>query len=98
MSIRNKLYINFGAVLAMVIVLFLVNLIAVQREHSAKASAAQALQMAENTDHVRFQMMQNRLYLSNYLLSGDTREMDRMNEGIRLLSEDLKKASSLTTS
>jgi methyl-accepting chemotaxis protein len=42
--------------------------------------------------------MQNRLYLSNYLLSGDTREMDRMNEGIRLLSEDLKKASSLTTS
>ena len=97
MTIGKKLYINFGAVLAMVVVLFLVNMIAVQREHAAKSSAQQSMEMSDATDHVRFQMMQNRLYLSNYLLSGDTREMDRMNEGIRLLSEDLKKASSLTT-
>src|ERR1700756_4152718 len=98
MSIRNKLYINFGAVLAMVIVLFLVNLIAVQREHSAKASAAQALQMAENTDHIRFQMMQNRLYLSNYLLSGDSRECDHVSEGIRTLIDRLQAANALSTS
>ncbi len=98
MTIGKKLYINFGAVLAMVVVLFLVNMIAVQREHAAKSSAQRSMEMSDATDHVRFQMMQNRLYLSNYLLSGDTREMDRMNEGIRLLSEDLKKASSLTTS
>lgn len=98
MTIGKKLYINFGAVLAMVVVLFLVNMIAVQREHAAKSSAQQSMEMSDATDHVRFQMMQNRLYLSNYLLSGDTREMERMNEGIRLLSEDLKKASSLTTS
>ena len=98
MTIGKKLYINFGAVLAMVVVLFLVNMIAVQREHAAKSSAQQSMEMSDATDHVRFQMMQNRLYLSNYLLSGDTREMDRMNEGVRLLSEDLKKASLLTTS
>ncbi len=54
---------NFGAVLAMVIVLFLVNLIAVQREHSAKAAASQALEMKDSTNSVRFQMMQNRLFL-----------------------------------
>ena len=90
MSISKKLYMNFGAVLAMVIVLFLVNLIAVQREHSAKAAASQALEMAENTDHVRFQMMQNRLYLSNYLLSGDSREVERMNDGVRQLNEFLQ--------
>ncbi len=47
MTIGKKLYVNFGAVLAMVVVLFLVNLVAVQREHSAKAAASQALQMAE---------------------------------------------------
>jgi methyl-accepting chemotaxis protein len=98
MTIGKKLYINFGAVLAMVVVLFLVNMIAVQREHAAKASAQQSMEMSDATDTVRFQMMQNRLYLSNYLLSGDTREMDRMNEGIRLLSEDLKKTVSLTSS
>jgi methyl-accepting chemotaxis protein len=98
MTIGKKLYINFGAVLAMVVVLFLVNMIAVQREHSAKASAQQSMDMSDATDHVRFQMMQNRLYLSNYLLSGDTREMERMNEGIRLLDEALKKAGTLTSS
>ena len=98
MTIGKKLYINFGAVLAMVVVLFLVNMIAVQREHSAKASAQQSMEMSDATDHVRFQMMQNRLYLSNYLLSGDTREMDRMNDGIRNLNEDLKKAIGLTIS
>jgi hypothetical protein len=75
MTIGKKLYVNFGAVLAMVVVLFLVNLVAVQREHSAKAAASQALQMAQTNDKIRFQMMQNRLYLSNYLLSGDTREV-----------------------
>jgi methyl-accepting chemotaxis protein len=98
MTIGKKLYMNFGAVLAMVVVLFLVNYFAVQREHSAKASASQALQLAEATDSIKFQMMQNRLYLSNYLLSGDTREVDRMNEGMRLLKEKLQGTESLTNS
>src|SRR5712692_4092528 len=98
MTIGKKLYVNFGAVLAMVLVLFLVNLIAVQREHSAKAAASQALELAEATDRVRFQMMQNRLYLSNYLLSGDTREVERMNEGVRILNEKLEQGKVLTTS
>jgi preprotein translocase subunit SecG len=69
MSMSKKLYLNFGIVLAMVVVLFLVTLVAVQREQSAKASAAQALQMTDSTDKVGLQIMQNRLYLSNYLLS-----------------------------
>jgi methyl-accepting chemotaxis protein len=98
MTIGKKLYLNFGAVLAMVVVLFLVNLVAVQREHSAKAAASQALQMAATTDNIRFQMMQNRLYLSNYLLSGDTRETDRLSEGIRLLQDRLQAGQNLTTS
>ena len=90
MTIGKKLYMNFGAVLAMVVVLFLVNLVAVQREHSAKAAASQALQMAQTNDKIRFQMMQNRLYLSNYLLSGDTREVDRMNDGVAHPAGSLK--------
>ena len=98
MTIGKKLYLAFGAVLAMVVVLFLINLIAVQREHSAKAAASQALQMAATTDKIRFQMMQNRLYLSNYLLSGDTREVDHVNDGIRCLDDRLQAAKSCTTS
>src|SRR6266571_5772448 len=98
MSISKQLYKNFGYVLFMVLVLLGVNLIAVQREHSAKSAASQALQMADNTDHIRFQMMQNRLYLSNYLLSGDSREVDRMNEGVRQLNEYLQDSQKLASS
>jgi len=89
MTIGKKLYINFGAILAMVIVLFLVNITAVQREHSAKTAASKALELAEASDRIRFQMMQNRLNLTNYLLSGDTREADALLEGGRNLNEKL---------
>jgi methyl-accepting chemotaxis protein len=98
MTIGKKLYINFGAVLAMVVVLFLVNLTAVYREHNAKAAASRALQLSDATDKVRFQMMQNRLYLSNYLLSGDSREVERMNEGVRGLGEKLQTAETVSDS
>src|SRR5438094_1253774 len=98
MTIGKKLYINFGLVLLMVLVLFLVNITAVYREHSAKAAASHALQLAEATDKVKFQMMQNRLYLSNYLLSGDSREVDRMTDGVRVLHERLHTCLDLAAS
>jgi len=98
MTIGKKLYTSFGIVLTMVLVLFLVNWSAVQREHAAKAAAAASLERADSTNAVRFQMMQNRLYLSNYLLSGDTREVDRMNEGLRALNEKLEQGKTLASS
>ena len=98
MSISKKLYINFGIVLGMVVVLFFVTWYAVHREQSAKQAAAQAQQMTDTIDHVRFQIMQNRLYLSNYLLSGDSREIDRMNEGVRDLNESLQESVKLASS
>src|SRR6266436_3929596 len=87
MTLGKKLYLSFGGVLLGVVFLFIVNWMAVQREHEAKKAAASSLELAEATDTVKFQMMQNRLYLSNYLLSGDTREVDRMNEGIHSLND-----------
>ena len=98
MTIGKKLYVNFGIILTMVLVLFLVNWSAVQREHAAKAAAQSSLELADATNAVRFQMMQNRLYLSNYLLSGDTREVDRMNEGLRTLNEKLDQGKNLASS
>ncbi|HEY3972098.1 MAG TPA: methyl-accepting chemotaxis protein [Candidatus Sulfotelmatobacter sp.] len=91
MTIGKKLYMNFGIILTMVLVLFLVNWSAVRREHAAKA-------LADATNAVRFQMMQNRLYLSNYLLSGDTREVDRMNDGLRTLNGKLDEGKNLANS
>ena len=98
MTIGKRLYANFGVILTMVVVLLLVNLVAVQREHAAKAAAAASLQITDATNAVRFQMMQNRLYLSNYLLSGDTREVDRMNDGMRALNGKLEEGKSLANS
>ncbi len=98
MTIGKKLYVSFGIILTMVVVLFLVNWFAVQREHAAKAAAASSLELEDAANSVRFQMMQNRLYLSNYLLSGDTREVDRMNEGLRTLNEKLEQGKTLANS
>ena len=98
MTIGKKLYVNFGIILTMVLVLFLVNWLAVQREHAAKKSAQESLDLAKATSEVRFQVMQDRLYLSNYLLSGDTREVDHMTEGLRTLNEKLEHGKSLASS
>jgi methyl-accepting chemotaxis protein len=95
MSIGKKLYMNFGIVLAAVLVLVAVNLLAVRREHEAKAAAQRAIEMAEATSAVRFEMMQNRLHLQNYLLSGDMQEVEKMNEGVRLLGGTLHRAQEL---
>jgi len=98
MTIKKKLYLNFGLILTMVVVLFLVNMIAVQREHAAKSASARSLQTADASDAVRSQMMKNRLYLSNYLLSGDTREVDKMDAGLKTLAELVRQAESLANS
>jgi len=91
MTIGKKLYGSFGFILGMVVLLFFVNWAAARR-------AAASLDLANTTSAIRFQMMQNRLYLSNYLLSGDTREVDRMNDGLRTLNEKLEQGKSLATS
>jgi len=98
MTIGKKLYWSFGFILAMVLFLFFANLMAVQREHGAKDAAAASLKMKDTTNLIRFQMMQDRLYLSNYLLSGDTREVDRMNDGLRTLNEKLEEGRNLASS
>ncbi len=91
MTITKKLYVNFGLILALVVVLFAVNMITIQR-------SSHSIEMAQLSESLRFQMMQNRLYLRNYLLSGDTREVQNVNDGILKLHELLKAASAKASS
>jgi methyl-accepting chemotaxis protein len=98
MNIGRKLYLSFGIILATVLVLLAINLIAVQREHETKAAAQRSIDMTEATSWVRFQMMQNRLHLQNYLLSGDTRDVEKMIGGERQLSEALRRTQELANS
>jgi methyl-accepting chemotaxis protein len=81
MTISKKLFINFGMILALVVLLCLVNVTAVQREHHARAASTRAAQSAQAAEAVRYQMMQNRLHLSNFLLSGSEQELKATEEG-----------------
>jgi len=98
MSIRKQLYLSFGVILAMVLILLAVNMAAVWREHAAKSAAQRAIEMTEAVSIVRFQMMQNRLHLQNYLLSGDTRDVEKMNDGEQALVNALHHAEELVNS
>src|SRR5277367_3947441 len=98
MNIGKKLYWSFGVILGTVLLLLAINLIAVQREHETKAAAQRSMEMTEATSSVRFEMMQNRLHLQNYLLSGDTRDVEKMTEGEHLLSNALRHAEELVNS
>jgi methyl-accepting chemotaxis protein WspA len=95
MNIGKKLYLSFGGILATVVILAVVILLAVWREHETKAAAQRSMDMTQATSSVRFEMMQNRLHLQNYLLSGDTRDVEKMNDGVRRLGDALHRAENL---
>src|SRR6202522_1202690 len=94
MTIGKKLYLGFGAVLAIMLVLFIINIFTVRREYIARSTVASTLSDVKAIETVRFQMMETRLYLGNYLLSGDVRDEDKTNKGANELSEILKDAES----
>src|SRR6266850_3228651 len=95
MSIRKKLYLSFTGILTAVVILAVVILFAVYRDHETKSAAQRSMDMTQATSMVRFELMQNRLHLQNYLLSGDTRDVEKMNEGVRRLGEALGRAQGL---
>ena len=91
MTIGKKLYVGFGSILAILFFLFLLNTASVLRERSSRADAANALESVRTVEAVRFQIMQNRLNLSSFLLSGDPRDEEKVNKGMAELSDLLKK-------
>jgi CHASE3 domain sensor protein len=93
MSIRKKLYLNFGIVLAIVVGLCLINIAAVQREHSARAATQHAFEVAQASEAIRFQMMENRQLLANYLLSGSSGDSNALSDGTVKLQAAISKTT-----
>src|SRR5712692_8697531 len=83
MTIGKKLYVGFGSILGILVLLSLVSFTASQREHSARNTAAATLQSIQTIEKIRFQVMENGLDLRNYLLSGDPREESAEAAGVR---------------
>ncbi|MGH7745266.1 MAG: hypothetical protein ACREQ5_10780, partial [Candidatus Dormibacteria bacterium] len=97
MTIGKKLYLGFGAILTMLLLVFVVNLSALLREHSVRNKAAATLQSVQTIESVRYQMMQARLDLRNFLLSGDPRLETKTNKEEGELSDYLQNQRMKTT-
>jgi methyl-accepting chemotaxis protein len=80
MSIRKKLYWGYGLILVTVFGLFLVNILAVTHEHSAKDTARKAVEMVQSLSKLNQIRMQNRLRLRNFLFSGAAKEIEALNQ------------------
>ena len=94
MKIRNKLLLGFGLLLGAMAVAFLALGWGLQRERATKAALSNALDLSESTESVRHQMMENRLALSNYLLTGAGTELDRLRDGTNRTQDLLAEAKS----
>jgi methyl-accepting chemotaxis protein len=98
MSIGKKLYAGFGLVLAILLVLFLVNIFAAFRLRSSRDNSTAAYDSVTTISAVRLQIMHNRLDLDNFLLSGDPRDEEKVNKGMTDLSDSLKRGEAQATS
>ncbi|HYA63870.1 MAG TPA: methyl-accepting chemotaxis protein [Candidatus Sulfotelmatobacter sp.] len=97
MTIGKQLYKGFGIILAILAVLLVVDLAALWKARSASNEAAATLESVRTAETVRYQIMQNRLNLNNFLLSGDPRDEDKVNRGFTELSDILKRGQSQTS-
>ena len=90
MTIRKRLLWGFGAVLAVMAFLLIVNIFAVFRQYSTRDAVRDTLADVQVIEGVRYRIIENRLTLGNYLLSGDLRDEDKTNKGITELEELLR--------
>src|SRR5260370_37332104 len=94
MTIGKKLYAGFGLILAILLLLFVVNIIAGWKESSARRDASAALESVRTVESVRYQIMLNRLNMNNFLLSGDPRDEEKVNKGLTDISDLVKRGES----
>jgi methyl-accepting chemotaxis protein len=91
MTIGKKLYLGFGCILAILLLLFIVNTFAGFRTRSASNEFTISQDSTHTLETVRSQIMQNRLNMNNFLLSGDPRDEEKVNKGLTDITELIKR-------
>jgi methyl-accepting chemotaxis protein len=94
MSIGKQLYKGFGVVLAILAGLLIVDLAALWLARAASKEASTTLESLRTAEDIRNRIMQNRLNLNNFLLSGDPRDEEKVNHGLSDLTDLLKRGES----
>ncbi len=69
-TIRKKLLINFGLILAIMVLAFAFSMITTWRERSTKAAASNAMELSQAAGVARFQIMQSRFGLEQLPADG----------------------------
>jgi methyl-accepting chemotaxis protein len=90
MTIGKKLYWGFGAILGVILFLFVINIFTAMRQYATRSAVASTLSDVQTIEGIRYKMIDNRLSLGNYLLSGDLRDEEKTNKGISELQALLK--------
>src|SRR6476661_5698543 len=97
MTIGKRLYLGFGSVISILLLLFFVNLLASWRESSARKDATAALENVRTIESVRYQIMLNRHNMDNFLLSGDPRDEEKISKGFTDINDLIKRGEAQTT-
>jgi methyl-accepting chemotaxis protein len=98
MTIGKRLYLGFGAILAILGLLFFINIGAGLREQSARKDFKAALDNKDTIASVRYQIMLNRHNMDNFLLSGDPRDEEKVNKGFGDINDLIKRGEAQTSS
>ncbi|HEY4679624.1 MAG TPA: hypothetical protein VIJ01_20850, partial [Candidatus Angelobacter sp.] len=80
-TIAGKLYLGFGLIMAIVVMAFLFNWLAVRHEQTTRTIYKQSITMGESLSKLDKARNENRLFLRNFLLNGDRREADLLTRG-----------------
>jgi len=96
MTIKTQLYRGFGGIGLILLILLLVDIGTIWKASRASSEASSTLENVRTTEAVRYQIMQNRLNLNNFLLSGDPRDEEKVNRGFTELSDMVKRGQSET--
>src|SRR5579859_2976761 len=99
MSIRKKLYLGFGSILAVVFVMFGLSIWATGHEQGTKLVYNNAIDTVQAISRLDQARMNNRMHLLSFLLNGDSHESDATVSGSaeveRIIAEAEKTVSAM---
>src|SRR5258706_231310 len=87
MTISRKLYLGFGSIVVILVLLFIINSVVVMKERAVSEETSMALESVQTLEAVQLKMMQVRLALQDYLLTGDDRQRERMTKEATALGD-----------
>jgi len=94
MTIGKKLYMGFGSILFILLLLFALNSVTGLKERSARNDFGKALDSITTIESVRSKIMSNRLNMNNFLLSGDPRDEEKVTKGLNDIIDEIKRGES----